>query len=168
MGRFITNETSIQRFTQAILDFYVANDGEIGNSQTLSEFSELMQEEMNLQDYQIRRIIDTTMTNARNYANINYLRQAEVDKFRRVEIGDRLTCAHCQAMDGEIFETTRELSKVERFINADFEQIGNVAPFATSVDIDSFRNLSASEKQDMGFGAQALHPHCRGRIVAVL
>ncbi|WP_375560287.1 hypothetical protein ACE193_21655 [Bernardetia sp. OM2101] len=168
LGRFITNEASIQRFTQAILDFYVANDGEIGNSQTLSEFSELMQGEMNLQDYQIRRIIDTTMTNARNYANINYLRQAEVDKFRRVEIGDRLTCAHCQAVDGEIYETTRELAKVERFINLGFEEIGDVAPFATTVDIDSFRSLSSSEKQDMGFGAQALHPHCRGRIVADL
>lgn len=168
LGKFILADSVKQKMTQAILDFYVANDGEIGNSDTLDEFRKVMTDLSNLERYKIRRVVDTTMTNARNYANINYLRQAEIQRFRRVEVGDRLTCPHCKAMDGEVFETQRELTKIDNFVNASQEDIETLSPFATTIKIDEFKNLSASEKQDMGFGAQALHPHCRGRIVADL
>ncbi len=168
LGKFIIADSVKKKMTQAILDFYVANDGEIGNSDTLDEFRKVMTDLANVERYKVRRIVDTTMTNSRNYANINYLRQAEIQRFRRVEIGDRITCPHCKAMDGEIFETQVELTKVNNFVNATQEQIEELSPFATTIKIDDFKSLSASEKQERGFGAQALHPHCRGRIVADL
>lgn len=166
LGKFITNDNARAALSEAIKDWYVANEGEIGNSATLASFASMVQEELDLQTYQIRRIIDTTMTNARNFGNINYLRQADVASFRRVEIGDNRTCPHCQAADGMIFEVKKELSKIETFVSSSPEDIVNISPFATTIDINNFKNLSASEMQNLGIGAQALHPHCRGRIVA--
>ncbi|WP_338813185.1 hypothetical protein V9L05_17810 [Bernardetia sp. Wsw4-3y2] len=166
LGKFVTDEAAKRRITQMLLDFYVANDGEIGNSQTLGEFAELMEVQMDIELFQIRRIIETTMTNARNFANIKYLHQAEIKRFRRVEIGDRLTCAYCQAMDGDIYEVATEIRKAETFVSSSPEDIVSISPFATAMDLDSFKNMSAAERQAEGFGAQAVHPKCRGRIVA--
>ncbi|WP_338761808.1 hypothetical protein WAF17_16315 [Bernardetia sp. ABR2-2B] len=168
LGKFITDEAAKRRITQMLLDFYVANDGEIGNSQTLREFAELMQSQLEIELFQIRRIVDTTMTNARNFAHIKYLNQAEIKQFRRVEIGDRLTCVHCQAIDGDIYEVAMEIRKAEIFVSSNPEDIVNISPFVTTIDIDSFRNMSAAERQAQGIGAQAAHPKCRGRIVAVV
>ncbi|WP_291726182.1 hypothetical protein [Bernardetia sp.] len=168
LGKFITDEAAKRRITQMLLDFYVANDGEIGNSDTLREFTELMQEQMEIEEFQIRRIVETTMTNARNFAHIKYLHQAEIKQFRRVEIGDRLTCSYCQAMDGDIYEVATEIRKAEVFVSSTPEEIVDISPFATTIDIDSFKSMSAAERQAAGIGAQAAHPKCRGRIVAVI
>ena len=46
LGKFITDEAARNRITQMLLDFYVANDGEIGNSRTLRKFAELMELQM--------------------------------------------------------------------------------------------------------------------------
>jgi hypothetical protein len=166
LGKFVLTGGSGTRFTQMILDFYVAIDGEIGNSDTLDDFADLLNEEMNLERYKIRRIIDTTMTNARNFANIKYINQAGIARFRRVEIGDRLTCAYCKAMDGDIYEIATEIRKAETFVSSNPDDIVDISPFATTFNLEKFIDMSAAERQAQGIGGQAAHPHCRGRIVA--
>jgi len=166
LGKFVLTGGSGTRFTNMIRDFYVAIDGDIGNSNVLDDFAKLLNEEMNLERYKIRRIIDTTMTNARNFANIKYINQAGIARFRRVEVGDRLTCAYCQAMDGDIYEVATEIRKAETFVSSNPDDIVDISPFATTFNLESFIDMSAAERQANGIGGQAAHPHCRGRIVA--
>lgn len=169
LGKFINDPALRKRMSEWIKDWYVANDGEIGSSETLNEFVKEFEEELKgVSKPMIRRIIDTTMTNSRSYAHIKYMNQAGVAKFRRVEVGDRLTCAHCNAINGREFEVAKEIKKADKFTNQNPEDIGDYAPFGTSIKIEDFEKLSETELQDAGIGCNALHPHCRGRNVAVI
>lgn len=168
LGKFMTDPLLVKKFSEWLKDWYVANEGEIGKSKTLDEFYQAFQSQLLLEKYKIRRIIDTTMVNARNFANIKYLHQASVKTFRRSEVIDRLTCAHCKKIHGMEFTVQKEISKMEKFVGKNPEQIADESPFAVNIDIDDFDKLSADEIQAKGIGSQALHPHCRGRLVGVV
>jgi hypothetical protein len=164
LGKFMTDPRLVKKFSEWLKDWYVANEGEIGKSKTLDEFYNAFESQLLLEKYKIRRIIDTTMVNARNFANIKYLHQASVKTFRRSEVIDRLTCAHCKKIHGMEFTVQKEITKMEKFVGKNPEQIADESPFAVNIDIDDFDKLSAADIQAKGIGSQALHPHCRGRI----
>jgi len=168
LGKFMTDPKLVKKFSEWLKDWYVANEGEIGKSKTLDEFYNAFESQLLLEKYKIRRIIDTTMVNARNFANIKYLHQASVNTFRRSEVIDRLTCAHCKKIHGMEFSVKAEISKMEKFVGKNPEQIADESPFAVSIDMDTFDNLSAEQMQTQGIGSQALHPHCRGKLVGVV
>jgi hypothetical protein len=168
LGKYVIGQmrTELDRF---IKEWYVANDGRIGDSGTferfINEFGKYLEGKA---AWVIRRIIDTTMNNARSYAHVKYMNQAGVLRFRRVEVGDSLTCAHCQAVNGMEFEVAKEIRKAQDFVEANVENIEQYAPFATKIPISNFEKMTAEEMQAEGVGCNALHPHCRGRNVAVL
>ena len=168
LGKYASGKMreDLERF---IKERYAANDGRIGDSKTLDEFMEEFKEHLEGKSKSvIRRIIDTTMNNARSYAHVKYMHQAGVLRFRRVEVGDSRTCAHCNAINGKEFEVAREISKAEKFVASSAEDIGEYAPFATTIPINDFEGMTSEQIQEKGVGCNSLHPHCRGRNVAVL
>lgn len=168
LGKFVTDADTIQKLTTWIKDWYVANEGEIGRSQTLDDFYDAFGAVLALEKYQIRRIIDTTMINARNYANVKYLHQAQVQTFRRSEVLDKLTCSRCRSIHGREFSVSVEVTKLEKMVGKPPEALAEQSPFAVSVPYEEFNKLSSAAMQELGIGSQALHPHCRGRLVGVV
>lgn len=164
LGRFIRDEETMQRFTKRLRELYIERDGEIGNdSENLKTFLEEFGDTVGGQGYKIRRIIETTLNNARGYANVKYIHQAGLTRFVRVEVMDNRTCPHCQSANGEVFEVAQEIRKAEAMVENNNPD--DLPPFAVKTPIAEFRKMSPSEKQAVGVGANSLHPHCRGRII---
>jgi hypothetical protein len=167
LGKFITEPETIKRFADWLAKWYGENAGELGkDSETLNRFIDEFEEVVKGNAYVIRRVIETTLNNARGFASVKYIDQAGVEKFKRVEVMDRLTCPHCRAVDGRIFEVKQELEKAEQYVKATPQNVGDISPFATTISIERFRQMDATQMQASGVGVQAMHPHCRGRIIA--
>lgn len=167
LGKFITDEDSVRRVNKFIETELLGKNIEIGpNSQALHAFIDRFGDEIMLENYKIRRILETTANRTRNTANVMYLNQAEITEYEVVEIGDTRTCEWCLYMHGQTFQVAPTVEKIQRLTNNDFTNLPELAPFATSMPIEQFKNLSAVELQSMGHDVPSYHPHCRGRVVA--
>lgn len=167
LGKFITDDDTRSRIKGYITDEYIAENSPIGKkSKQLDSFISNFQDVVNLERWKMRRIVETTLNKARNYANVNYIAQAEMEQFEIVEVNDRLTCDHCSTMHGKVFEVAAAVEQIKNVVNGKPEEVGKLSPFATTIPIDELRGLSASEIQGRGISTPSYHPHCRGRVVA--
>lgn len=164
LGRFIRDEQTMERFTQRLQELYIEMDGEIGrDAQNLGLFMAEFGTMVEGETYKIRRIIETTLNNARGYANVKYIHQAGLTRFVRREVMDNRTCRWCQSVNGDVYEVAQEIRKAEAMVENNNPD--DLPPFAVRTPIDQFQQMSPAQKQAVGVGANALHPHCRGRIM---
>jgi hypothetical protein len=123
---------------------------------------------LDLERWKIRRIIETTVNRARAYASVNYISQAKISEYEVAEVGDAKTCAYCQHMDGQIMEVKNTVEALDTMTDKGVASVGEYMPFATTMKIEEFKQLGAADLQAAGFHTPAYHPHCRGRIVALI
>ncbi len=169
LGKFITDEDTINRVNKWIAEKFEKGEVPLGKDATgFIEFGNDFEDTLNLEVWKIRRIIETTSSKARNYSAVSYISQAELAKFEIVEVGDKRTCSWCATLNGKTYETTVAINKIKKIQNSAPADIGEVSEFATNVPIKEFEKLSVAELQARGFVIPPFHPHCRGRIVAVI
>lgn len=161
LGRFITDEDTINRFRTRLAELYVENGAvDLGSdSEALNTLVEEFGSMLGLEAWKIRRIAETTLNNARSYASIQYMNQLEVTEYKRVEIADNLICPHCLSINGTVFKVSKAVSSIESIVSTDPETLPS---FAVSRPIQEFRGMNADQMQDAGIGFGSLHPHCRG------
>jgi len=169
LGKFITDPDVKKKVYRLMRERYIEGSVPFGNnpgfvSDFKKQFSELMQHE----SWKIRRIIDTTVSSLRNDANIKYMNQARVQKFEVIEVVDENTCEYCQTLNGMEFEVPQAVSKITGKISAGPESINSVSPFATIINLATFKGMDSSAMSASGIQQPPYHPHCRGRIVAVI
>lgn len=168
LGKFITDPDTIQRVKDYIHDVYLEGNKPIGRkSKALDEFINNFEDAVTLERWKIRRIVETTLNKVRNYANVNYIAQADVEEFEIVEIMDRKTCSHCTIMNGKIFSTEPAVKHIERVVNGKPEDVSTLSPFATTIKAEDLKTMTSQEIQLKGISTPSYHPHCRGRVVAV-
>lgn len=167
MGKFVTDKDTRKRLTNWVTQYFIEEGNPIGkNSDTISAFVAQFKDLAFNESYKIRRIVETTLNKSRNYASILFIEQAQVAKYEIVEIGDRLTCAWCQTMDGKTFTVSDAVSLIKNVTDKPVEDVPDITPFATSIKIDEFKGLSDAQLIAKGIQTPPFHSHCRGRVVA--
>jgi len=169
LGKLITDPDTKKKIYKMLRERYIEGSVPFGNNpgwvaDFKSKFSDLLQAE----SWKIRRIIDTSVSGLRNDANVKYMSQARVMKFEVVEAVDENTCEYCQALNGMTFDVPTAVQKIVGKMGANSEDINTIAPFATSIPLDEFKSMSASAISNSGIQQPPYHPHCRGRIIAVI
>jgi SPP1 gp7 family putative phage head morphogenesis protein len=168
LGQFVTDKDTINRINRWVEDAFAEGNLPVGDNVTTNQFINEFKDTLGLESWKIRRVIETTVNKARNYANIKYIDQAGLQLFEVVEVMDNRTCPYCSHMDGKEFRIDRAVEQIDKLTSSSPSEIGNVTPFATSVPLGVFQTLSADDLQGMGFAAPSYHPHCRGSIVSVI
>lgn len=168
LGKFITDESTRRKFKTWLNDMYLDGNVPVGRAgEELEAFLEEFGEVFAYESYKIARVISTTLNKARNYANVLYINQANLEKFEIVEVMDRITCQWCRHLNGKQFTTAKAVSKIERAINSSTRDIGKESPFATSIPLEEFEQMETEQIQNRGIDTPPYHCHCRGRVVAV-
>lgn len=169
LGKFITDQDTLRRITRFIENEVIGKNLTLGrNGEAVKQFVERFTDEVRLEAWKMRRIIETTANKVRNTANVMYIDQAGVQKYEVVEVLDEKTCGWCRHMHGKTFNVSRTVDKLQKATDTPNTDISAVTPFATSVNLDEFTQLGAQELQALGHDVPSYHPHCRGRIVADL
>ena len=157
---------------QAVVDYirtaYLENGAAIGNSpKELQAFMDALGEQLDLEKWRVRAIIDTTVSKARVYGQLNGMRQAGVKSFEVAGPNDSLTCDYCKEMLGRRFDLAVELTRLEEVISAGPEAMQMVKPFLKGrMQIEALQDASDDEVQALGFACPPYHPQCRHRLVA--
>ena len=169
VSQFITDEDTRRRVKNWISEEYLAEGNPIGkDTESIRRFVQDFQDEVLLESWKIRRVIETTLNKARNYANAHYIKQAGLTHYEVVEILDSRTCPWCRHINGSEFSVNETITRIDGAVNTSPQNIGSAIPFATSIPIQEFRKMSSQEIFDAGITTPPYHPHCRGRIVAVI
>lgn len=181
LGKFITDENTKKKIYKYLDDVYIKGEPGIGIGKApkaIAKFKSKFSNIFEFESYKIKRIVDTSVNNLRNDANIQYINQAELEQYEVVEIGDNRTCDYCNHMNGAVYSINNAISKINTKINSTPENIGLISPFATNlIDNDpesknkylnpeKFMKLSHKEIADKGITTPSYHAGCRGRIVA--
>lgn len=169
LGKFITDADTKKKVYKFIEDNYVSGDLPFGNNPgNIASFQDHFQSMLEMEGWKIRRVIDTTVNNIRNDANIMYIKQAKVEQYEVVELVDNLTCDYCKFMNGKRFSSETTVTKIQNKVNSSPENINEVSPFATSIKLDEFQNMSTEQLSSSNIQQPCYHPHCRGRVIAVI
>lgn len=169
LSKFITDADTTARILAFINEFYLEQGETIGdNTRVLAEFIARFGDVLNGEIWKIRRVLDTSVNKIRSYANVAYMHQANVSDFKVVEVMDRITCAHCQNMNGRTFSVAVEKTKIENVTKNEPSEVGTISPFVTTIPIADLEKLNDQEIQAKGIGATPFHPSCRGTLVAVI
>jgi hypothetical protein len=171
LGKFITDEQTKAKITQFIKDKYLTRERWIGrDAEGIEEFKKEFGEVLQGQDWKIQQIINTTVSNMRNTAAVNYFDEAGVVKFEIRGVNDRLQCKFCSNMQGKVFSVKKGLDIIKDTIDTDVQSVGFVNPFLNSKfkNPDEIENLTGEDLQGLGINTPAYHPNCRDRIVPLL
>jgi SPP1 gp7 family putative phage head morphogenesis protein len=173
LGKFITDKSTVKKITEFIKNEMVEGTlpiGAGGNKEALEAFRKKFGAVLKGEDWKIERVLRTTFTRMKNTASINYMAQAEVVSFERVEVMDRLTCPYCRQLNGKQFSVKNAVKRIEAVNSIEPGYIGAVDPFITSVfkKPEDLKGLSAEDIEKAGASFAIPHPNCRGTVVAVL
>lgn len=167
LGKFITDTDTQKRFYRFLQDEYAGGKMPIGKGgQDVNDWMKGFTNELELEAWKIRRIIDTSVSKVRNFANVNYMKQAQVDEYEIIEVEDKLTCDYCMHMAGQTFKVTQATQQLDKEINSGPRSIAGTSPFVTALKVADFKLLSKEELAARGYLVPPFHPHCRGRLVA--
>ena len=168
LGKFITDKDTKARVYKYIEANYIDGNLPIGkNKSEIQKFIDAFREQLSLEAWKIRRIIDTSVTKLKSFGHLRYLSQAEIEKFEVIELIDNVTCAYCEHMDGMEFSVETAVSTIDDEISAGPGKLAATSPFATTYKIDAFKKLTQEDLESSNIVKPPFHPHCRGRLVSV-
>ena len=169
MGQFITDADTRRRIRNFLIENFIEGNVPIGpDSPGIDLFLSRFGEFVNNEGFKARRIIETTLNQARNFGSLNYMDQLGITRYRILELNDNRTCPYCRFMNGKVLDIGPARRQMLEFIEAgaDGNRIRQIKPFAPTVPLEEFRSLTNEQLQAMGFNVPSFHPHCRGRTVA--
>ena len=168
LGKFITDSDTKKAIYEYIKEEYIGGYLPIGASDDAIEaFANKFSDELNLEAWKIRRVIDTTVNKLRNYGHVEYMSQAEVEHFEVIEMMDNLTCQWCDSMNGKVFSVETACTKIANEVSNGAGDVATTSPFLTKLSIEEVRKSSPETLQSMGYDTPPYHCHCRGTMGAV-
>jgi hypothetical protein len=150
-----------------IKDRYLSGGGGLfgrGNAQDIAAFKNLLGEKVaDLEDWQIRRIIDTSVQRTRNWSAVNMMHEGAIEELEVYEpIKD---CSLCASMNGKIISVAVAYANMERQMDmTPGEYEADMRHQAAQMN----RMAQAIDKADYVAQAGMLppyHPHCRGMVI---
>lgn len=168
LGEMVVDERFKERLFNYIRNNYIESDIPIGkNKESIDKIKNAFSELMLAESYKIRRIIDTSVNRMRNFGNINYMSQAKIEKYKILEVMDKITCAYCSHLNNKEFTLKNTREKIEKLVESNPSDMPDLFPFATIMPIDDFKKLTTEQLENSKISLPPFHPHCRGRVVAI-
>ncbi|MRR15690.1 MAG: DUF935 family protein [Deltaproteobacteria bacterium] len=135
-----------------------------GNPDDIAEFRNLLgQKVADLEDWQIRRIVETSVQRTRNWAAVSQMHEGGVTQMEVYE--PTRDCAFCAAMNGQVISVATAYAVMER--QADMTPDEYEADLRAST-AELNRMAQAVDKIEYTANAGRIppyHPHCRGMII---
>ena len=169
LGRYVEGGVLRARILDWVKENYLKNGAPIGNSdKELRAFIKEFGEELDASRGKVRELIDTTVSRARIFGQVNGMRAAGGKTFEIAGPDDAKTCSYCREMVGRTFDVAAEISRQDSFIQAGPDHANAARPFLNGhLDLEDVEDMSDSEVQDLGFATPPYHPSCRHRLIAV-
>lgn len=162
LGKFVTNLDVKRRMCEFLRVAYIENGRAIGNSPTeLRAFMEAFKDQLSLDRWQARRIVDTTVGRSRVFGELIAYKQAAGKTYRISGPMDQLTCPYCAAMVGREFSVASSLDTMERAFTQGPEMLPSILPFLSKLPLEQVQNASDADLQDAGFALPPFHGNCR-------
>jgi phage gp29-like protein len=128
-----------------------------GDPKVLMELKNILSQHMiDLEGYQVRRIIETDVVRAQNWAHISQMHDAGISEIEIIE--PTMECAFCAQMNGKIIQVDTGYSRMIDQSNMTPEEY-EAELQANAPSLDSIQDFV-----DQGL-LPPYHPHCRGTIV---
>jgi hypothetical protein len=166
LGRFVASADLKTRITDYIREAYLKNGRAIGDSsKELNAFMKVFGEELDASKSDVRMIIDTTVSRARVFGQVNGMRAAGGQTYEITGPLDSLTCSICQDMVGRSFTVAGAVSQVDQILQAGPEGLDSSAPFLKgALSVGDLKGMDDEELEAAGFTVPPYHPHCRHRL----
>lgn len=150
-----------------IRERYLENGGGLfgrGSAGDIAEFKNLLgQKVADLEAWQVRRIVDTSVQRTRNWASLNMLNEAGVAEVEVYE--PTQDCSFCVSMNGKIISVAVAYSNMERQMNMEPDEY---EADLRAANMEMNRRAQAVDRADYAAAAGMLppyHPHCRGMVI---
>lgn len=171
LGKFITDDDTIKRLTGYIANKYIAQDTPIGKSKkNVVEFRAQMESTLQLEDWKIQRIIDTSVNRMRNYGSAGYMNEAGVEGYEIVGVKDSKQCPYCKELQGKTFTLSKVVDTIQKVVESPVTDLPDLSPFLTS-QVDNADKLVGKTGKEIENEYQIsvpVHPTCRDRLQAVI
>lgn len=173
LGKFITDTDTRKRITDFIKQSYLRDGTPIGNNpEAIAAFRSNFTDLMYLEDWKIRRVIDTSVNKMRNVGALSYMKQAGVASYQIRGVRGGNQCGYCAHLNGKTFAVEQAFDQAEKMVQGFPQLVGADMPFVTAVykgsdGLERFKGLSSSQIQASGIHIPSFHPFCRCVIVAV-
>lgn len=161
LSKFVKNPDVVSQLNDLIKNLYLEQgEGLFGRGdkaiQELKNF--LSQKMIDLQDYQVQRIVDTAVQRSRNWAHISQLNDAGIAEIEIYEPTQE--CDFCKAMNGKIIKVETAYKKMNDIASMSPEEYESfLKSEKNSPMLDNIESLV-----DRGM-LPPYHPHCHGRII---
>lgn len=168
LGKYINDPSTKARLLDYIKKTYIEGGAAIGNSpKELKAFMDALGYQLGLERWQARRIIDTTVSNARIFSQLTGMRQAMTKTFSIAGPDDNKTCSFCRSMLNRTFSLAPELNTLDTMLSAGPDALPAIKPFLKGgLELNELKDMDDAQVQDLGFALPPYHPHCRHRLVA--
>jgi hypothetical protein len=166
LGKFVASADLKTRITDYIREAYLKNGRAIGNSsKELNAFMKVFGEELDASKSDVRMIIDTTVSRARVFGQVNGMRSAGGQTYEITGPDDALTCSICQDMVGRSFTVAGAVDQMDQILQAGPEGIDSTAPFLKgALSVGEIKGMDDAELEAAGFSVPPYHPSCRHRL----
>jgi phage gp29-like protein len=157
---YLKNEDAQKVMRSFLKERYLENGAGIfgrGDVEDIAELRNLLgQKVADLEDWQIRRIVDTSVQRTRNWAAVTQMHEAGIQE---IEIYEPIKdCALCRAMDGKIISVSAAYATMERQME--------MTPEEYEIDIRSIAPLEMNVDELVEQGVlPPYHPFCRGMAI---
>lgn len=135
-----------------------------GNAADVAEFRNLLgQKAADLEDWQVRRIVDTSVQRTRNWASVNMMHAGAVEQIEVYE--PTRDCPFCASMNGKIISVSVAYKNMERQMNMTPDEYENDLRQANA---EMNRAAQSIDRADYAAATGTLppyHPHCRGMVI---
>lgn len=173
MGKFITDDDTVNRLRQFIYDEFDKGDLPLGQTDGQRQFIRNLAQTLEIEEYKIDRIVRTTTNKMRSYASVNYMHQAGVTQFQVLALIDNKTSNICRKMNGKIFSVPASRARILKVSKSQPSSVPRVTPFVSSVfktdELDELDDLTGEDLLSThGIFAPPYHGNCRTQILAIL
>ena len=170
-SKFIRNDDMRDSLLKFFREEYLLRGSGIftGGTQDLEAFRDLFAGRLSdLSDWQIRRVISTSIQRIRNFAHIRSYAQAGIEAIVVVAVLDKKTSALCRSLNGKIIRVEQAVESIDRITAMSAEDYGEFIS-NNSLDADYVRNLFEEMGDEAGMskllaedvGLPPYHPNCR-------
>lgn len=175
-SKFFDNGDHFESLQKFFIDQYLRGGAGLfgaGESAALEAFrTEFAGRLADLSDFQIRRIIDTSVQRMRTWAHFRAYAQAGVEAAVVVGPDDKKTCDLCRRMLGKIVKVKPAVAAIDRFVGMAPDEFGEFlkenrlsAEYVEELFKAVGEDAGMGKLVELGVGIPPYHPLCRHRTV---
>lgn len=173
-GRYITDPATKKSLKGWLADDFLQSGRSLRDPGELAEFRKRFGNRVAKEDYKVVRVVETSVSRAKNWGNILTVNQAKGSKIKIAGPVDNLTCKWCEAMVGnpakEIkpkeFAVAPVVQLVKDTISKTPEELPQMSPFVVNkYNPAVLKEVSEEQLVAQGIALPPYHPHCRHRFI---